>query len=372
MPVEIRTLDENEGGDPGERLQGKMAHDGMLELHLREPLGVDGGELLLGLELVLDDVVYLGKRVGLAHASYFGFRHVGSGRVSIGLSGAGAGGGFGGRGLLFELVVSGRQGGDVGVGLIFGLAEQVHAIALIEPGGDAAVKGSAARGGDDGDLAAAGLGVVLFHGGFVGGELILDLAALVAADAGKLFVGVVELIVSELELGFGQVEIVGVGDCAVGLFQRGGEGVDVTLILLDHGLELRDFLLDREGFAGQGVGSERGLAKGEGEGLVDCVVGETFGFVGERLLFGGDSEWGEGLDGLPGALIDEIAGGSLGCALRTEKRHVRHGAARPPGSRETEDEEGCGYRDCESAKKLHSSTLHVWTFGARPRTGEAM
>ena len=45
----------------------------MLELHLREPFGVDGGELLLGLELVLDDVVHLGERVGLGHAGNSGF-----------------------------------------------------------------------------------------------------------------------------------------------------------------------------------------------------------------------------------------------------------------------------------------------------------
>ena len=83
-----------------------MAHDGVLELHLREPLGVNGGELLLGLELVLDDVVHLGEGVGLAHAGHFGSGHIGSGCVGVGLSG-GTGGRFGGGGLLFELVVFG-------------------------------------------------------------------------------------------------------------------------------------------------------------------------------------------------------------------------------------------------------------------------
>jgi len=80
--------------------------------------------------------------------------------------------------------------------------------------------------------------------------------------------------------------------------------------------------------------------------------------VSEGLLFGGDGEGGEGLDGLPGALIDEIAGGAFGCLLRTEKGQARHGAAGPPGCCQTEDEEHCGYRDCEAAKKLHRSTLH--------------
>ena len=95
---------------------------------------------------------------------------------------------------------------------------------------------------------------------------------------------------------------------AVGLLEGGSEGVDVGLIFFDDGLELRDLLLDREGFAGEGVAAERGLAKSEGEGLVDFVVGETLGFAGEGLLFGGDGEGSEGFDGLPGALVDESGG----------------------------------------------------------------
>ena len=125
----------------------------------------------------------------------------------------------GGGGLLFEVIVFGGKAGDVGVGVGFGLPDEVHAAALIEPGGDAAGEGAVARGGEDGDLAAAGLGVVLLHGGFAGGELLLDLAALVAADAGELFVGVGEFVVAELELGLGDVEVVGVGDGAVGLLE---------------------------------------------------------------------------------------------------------------------------------------------------------
>ena len=80
---------ENEGGDPRERLQGEMAHDFVLELHLREPLAVDGGELLLGVELVLDDVVHLGESVSLGHAGHFGSGRIGRGRCGVGLSGTG-------------------------------------------------------------------------------------------------------------------------------------------------------------------------------------------------------------------------------------------------------------------------------------------
>ena len=53
-------------------------------------------------------------------------------------------------------------------------------------------------------LAAAGdLRIILLHGGFAGGEFVLDLAALVAAGAGELLVGVVEFVAVELDLGLG-------------------------------------------------------------------------------------------------------------------------------------------------------------------------
>ena len=111
-------------------------------------------------------------------------------------------------------------------------------------------------------------------------------------------------------------------------------------------------MLHGEGVAGEGSAVEGGLAEGEGEGLVDFVVGETLGFAGEGLLFGRDGERGEGRDGLPGTLVDEGAG-SFGCALRSEKGHVRHGASCPPGRCEAEDEEDCGNGDGESAKSSH-------------------
>ena len=257
----------------------------------------------------------------------------------------------------------GREGGDIGVGLGLGLLDEVHAAALIEPGGDEARKSAVACGGEHGDLAAAGLRVVLLHGGLARGELILDLAALVAADAGEFFVGVVELVGSELKLGLGDVEVVGVGDAAVGPLEGGGEGVHMGLIFFDHGLQLGDFLLDREGVAGEGVAAEGGLAKSQGEGLVDCVVGETLGLVGEGLLFGGDGERRERLDGLPGPLIDESVLARRAFAL--EEGHVGHGASGPPGRGEAEDEEHGGDRDCEAAKELHSSTLHGWRRGSK-------
>jgi hypothetical protein len=91
-------------------------------------------------------------------------------------------------------------------------------------------------------------------------------------------------------------------------------------------------LLDHEGVAGEGAGLEGGLAESEGEGLVNFVVGETLGFVGEGLFFGGDREWSEGLDGLPGALVDE--GVLARCAFASEKGQVRHGPSGQPGADE--------------------------------------
>ncbi len=93
--------------------------------------------------------------------------------------------------------------------------------------------------------------------------------------------------------------------------------------------------------------------QGEGEGLIYFVVSEAFGFVGEGLLFGGDGEGCEGLDGLPWSLVDEAIGPG-GVALRVQEGHVRHGTARPPGRREAEEEEGGGDGDGEAAEILHS------------------
>ena len=101
------------------------------------------------------------------------------------------------------------------------------------------------------------------------------------------------------------------------------------MIFFNEGLELRNFLLQCKGVAGEGAGLQGCLTEGEGEGLVDFVVGETLGFAGERLLFGGDGERGKGLDGLPGALVDEVVG--PGGAALLEEGHVGHGATGPAG-----------------------------------------
>ncbi len=103
--------------------------------------------------------------------------------------------------------------------------------------------------GEDADLAACvGLrGFVLLHCGLAGGELLLDLAALVAAGAGELLGGVGEFVAVELELGLGDVEVVGAGDGAVRLLEGSGEGVDLGLIFFDEGLELSDSFAERRG-----------------------------------------------------------------------------------------------------------------------------
>ena len=218
--------------------------------------------------------------------------------------------------------MSHRQAGDIGVSVGLGLLDEGHTAALIEPRGDATGEGAVARAGEDGDLAAARLRVVLFHRGLACSELLLDLGTLVAAHARELLVGVGELVAVELELGLGNVEIVGVGDRAVGLLERGGKSVNLGLVFFYEGLELRDLLLDGEGVSGQGAGLEGGLAQSEGEGLVDIVVGQPLGFAGKGLLFGGDGERREGLDRLPRTLIDE--GVLSGCAFATEEWQMRH------------------------------------------------
>ena len=77
---------EDQEGYPRERLKREVGDDAVLEFHLCEPFCVDGGELLLGLELVLDDVVHLREGVGLGHAGDFGFDGFGGRGRSAGLA----------------------------------------------------------------------------------------------------------------------------------------------------------------------------------------------------------------------------------------------------------------------------------------------
>ena len=228
-------------------MQYEVSDDAVLELDLGEPLGVDGGELLLGLELVFDDAVHLRERVGLSHESDAALDSAGG---SVGADRGCCGGGS-----LFEVGVLGCEGCSVRVGLGFGLADKRHAATLIEPRGNSAVEGSIATGGEDADLAATvGLrGFVLLHSGLAGGKLLLDLAALIAAGAGELLGGVGEFVAVELELGLGNVEIVGGCSCSVGLFEGSGEGIYLGLIFLDEALELLNFLLEGESFACEGA-----------------------------------------------------------------------------------------------------------------------
>ena len=249
------------------------------------------------------------------------------------------------------------ESGDVSIGFSFGLLDESHAAALVEPGRDASVKGAVAASGEDTNLAACvGLGgVVLLHRSLTGGELLLDLAALVAARAGELLGSVGEFVAVELELGLGGVKIVGAGGR---LLEGGGDRVNLRLVFFDECLELSDSLLNSEGIAGEGAGLESRLAQGEGEGLVDFMVSEPGGLVGVGLLLGGDRKRGERLDGLPWALIDKAIGTAM-ATVGFEEWHVSHCTARPPGCREAEDEESCGNCDGETAEFLHSSTLYA-------------
>jgi len=324
-----------------------MKNDSMLALYLREPSSVDGGELLLGLHAVVEDGVNLREGVHLGEAGDAASRLdvlviCGVGRVQ----------------LCLDISVLGGEGRGVGVSLGLCLCDGVHAAALIEPGGDAtgelAVALGRLHGGGTGDV---GLLVELLHCGLACGELLLDLAPLVSADAGEVFIDVVELVGVELKLRLCDVEVIGAGRvCALG---GSGKGVEFLLVVLDDSLQVGDLLLEFESFASKVAGLERCLAQGLGEGLVDLVIGETLGFADEALLFSGDGEWGEGFDGLPGPLIDGVVVcAALHASLAAEEGKVGHGVAGEVDADETCEEEDGRNSDGESAQRLHLSTLH--------------
>lgn len=120
-----------------------------------------------------------------------------------------------------------------------------------------------------------------------------------------------------------------------------GDLVDGGLILLHDLLELLDLLGEFECLASEGVDLGGGEAKGGGEGLVDFVVGEPFGFLGELDLFRGYGEGSESLCGLPRGEVDDGLGRAEGRGPRAglQEGEVAHGVAREPREDEADKEE---------------------------------
>jgi hypothetical protein len=98
------------------------------------------------------------------------------------------------------------------------------------------------------------------------------------------------------------------------------------------------------------------------------VIGEAFGFTGERLLFSGNGKRRERFDCLPGTQIDEGVIPGIEALTLTE-RQVRHRTASQPGADKTKDKENCGNCDGEPTDKGHRSTLNGKNHGSKAAFG---
>jgi len=143
-------------------------------------------------------------------------------------------------------------------------------------------------------------------------EEALDRALGIAAGALQIFFGVVEFVLIEFELSFGDVDLVlDVFFCT--LFRGSelvGEVGDLVLIVLDHSGGLTVAGAEFTLFGGERGRMLGGLAERVGESEIDLVVGEAESLTGELLFLGSGGEGGQLARGLQRLLINR--GGGLG------------------------------------------------------------
>ena len=143
--------------------------------------------------------------------------------------------------------------------------------------------------------------------GFVFGEQSPNPGLRVGAGTFEVFGGVVEFVVVEIELSFGDGELV--GDVLFLRFGRGGQAMGESLDILLLGLEcgFRRGLAVKESFlvSREFRSALRSGAEGIFEGEVYFVVAYFLGFPGNLLLFGSRGQSGEPLSGVERALVHQ-------------------------------------------------------------------
>ena len=101
------------------------------------------------------------------------------------------------------------QAGRIGLRLLPGLLDQFMPAALTAPRLDAAGKRAILPGRENRQLAvAARLGIRLANGCLVRGKLLLDLCALIARCSRQVLLGILQLILIEVQLCLGDFQVV--------------------------------------------------------------------------------------------------------------------------------------------------------------------
>ena len=140
------------------------------------------------------------------------------------------------------------QTGCVSFRLLHGLLDQFIPAALTAPRLETAGKRAILPGRENSQLAvAARLGVRLANGCLVRGKLLLDLRALIARCSGQVLLGILQLILIQVQLGLGDFQIV----FATSICRAPGsrsQTPHLGLILFGRLLQLRHLLGKLEGF----------------------------------------------------------------------------------------------------------------------------
>jgi hypothetical protein len=145
----------------------------------------------------------------------------------------------------------------------------------------------------------------------------LDALLHVAAGVEQVLIGFVELVLVQIQLRLGEIELV--LDRALlrflGLRELGGKRGHPLLVGVEQRLRLADALLDRAGLGAQLRRVRLDVAQGRGERKRQCMVGHAQRSLRVGLLLGRVGQPGQPFRGVVGALIDDLGGGEVGGPL---------------------------------------------------------
>ena len=190
----------------------------------------------------------------------------------------------------------------------------------------------------------------IFDGGAVGFEFLLDDIFGIAADTDQFLASIGDFVLVQLEIGFGEIEVVVelFFARAAGFGFGSSEGGDLLSVGIQGVLEISEALLHFFGFGAQRGRIVADLLKRRGEGEADGVVREAESFLRKALFTGTVGKLSERQRGGEGRFVDDEIGGKS----RLGKHAGTQGGKGFVGAVEAKDSKGKQDGDDDSSEFL--------------------